>query len=82
MRYERCTVTNTQDGSRLRTERLPAVMARTGCGRSFIYALIAKGDFPPPLKIGRLSVWDARDIDAWIDSLSAKGKRSASMSGD
>lgn len=51
---------------RRRLERLPAVMARTGMGRSWIYREIGEGRFPAPLKIGGASCWDAQAIDAWI----------------
>jgi len=46
--------------------RLPAVMARTGMSRSWLYEAVARGKFPRPSKIGRLSIWDASSIDAWI----------------
>jgi prophage regulatory protein len=52
-----------------RIERLPAVLARAGCARSKLYLMIASGEFPSPLKIGRISGWDSRSVDAWLDSL-------------
>lgn len=49
--------------------RLDDVMTRTGLSRSFIYAMIANGDFPAPIKLGpRASGWLAHEIDAWIES--------------
>ena len=49
--------------------RLPKVQARTGLPKSSIYALIARGDFPKPIKIGRRAVgWLDSDIDAWIEA--------------
>jgi prophage regulatory protein len=48
-------------------QRLQQVKNRTGMGRSWIYASVANGTFPAPLKIGRASVWDSRAIDTWID---------------
>ena len=40
-------------------------------GRSRIYALIANGDFPPPVKIGTSSRWLNPEIDAYIAQLAA-----------
>jgi len=50
-----------------RLERLPAVKARTGLGRSEIYRRCALGTFPLPVKLGaRASAWDSHEIDRWI----------------
>ena len=47
--------------------RLHDAMSRTGLSRSAVYAAIADGTFPKPVRIGRRSVaWPAEDIDAWI----------------
>ena len=35
-------------------------------GRSRIYQLIAAGEFPQPIKVGKSSRWVKADIDAWI----------------
>ena len=35
-------------------------------GRSRIYQLIAAGEFPKPIKIGKSSRWLKTEIDAWI----------------
>lgn len=48
--------------------RRPNVEARTGIPKSSIYALMAKGEFPKPIKIGARAVgWLDSDIDAWIN---------------
>lgn len=40
---------------------------RTGLARSTIYAAIAVGDFPIPIKLGRRAVgWLESDVDAWL----------------
>ncbi|MBX9801988.1 MAG: AlpA family transcriptional regulator [Caulobacteraceae bacterium] len=52
-----------------RLERLPAVMARTGMSRSWLYKEMAAGRFPKALKIGSASGWKASDVDQWIESL-------------
>lgn len=48
--------------------RLPDVMRRTGMRKSFIYREAAARRFPPAIKIGRASGWDANAVDAWIDA--------------
>ena len=52
------------------TERLirrPDVEAMTGLARSSIYAKIAEGEFPAPVKIGARAVaWPESDIQEWV----------------
>ena len=52
-----------------RFERLPAVMARIGMSRAWLYKEMAAGRFPKPIKIGSCSGWYAGQIDAWIEQL-------------
>ena len=50
--------------------RLPAVLAAVGVGRSTLYALIAAGGFPQPIKLtpsGRAVAWPSSVVEAWID---------------
>ena len=48
-------------------ERLPATMARTGLKRSNVYALVAAGCFPRPVKLSkRSSAWIVKEVDSWI----------------
>lgn len=50
--------------------RLPAVMERTGRGKSSIYADMAAGTFPTPVRLGTRGVaWKESEIDAWVNSL-------------
>lgn len=52
--------------------RLPAVLERTGLGRSTLYAWIAADQFPRGVKLGARSIgWDAEEIDAWIQQRKA-----------
>lgn len=37
-----------------------------GLCRSRIYALIAAGDFPRPIKVGKSSRWLQNEIDFWL----------------
>jgi prophage regulatory protein len=47
--------------------RLKDVLAATGLPRSSLYGMIARGAFPPPIRLGARSVgWPARDILEWI----------------
>lgn len=52
---------------RLMVLRRRQVEARTGLGRSSIYALIADGQFPAPIRLSANAVgWLEHEIDAWI----------------
>ena len=40
-----------------------------GFNRSTLYALVAAGDFPARVRIGRRAVaWRSRDLNAWIEA--------------
>lgn len=46
---------------------------RACISRSCVYDLIASGDFPRPVKIGRASRWVVAEVDAWIgDRMAAR----------
>ncbi len=52
---------------RLIVLRRRQVEARTGLGRSSIYALIADGQFPAPIRLSANTVgWLEHEIDGWI----------------
>jgi prophage regulatory protein len=46
--------------------RLAEVLNLTALGRTATYALIARGDFPPPIKVGRTSRWVEQEVEDWI----------------
>lgn len=49
--------------------RRPAVEAVTGLSRSTIYAMMAEGEFPKPIRLGKRAVgWRKADIAAWLES--------------
>ena len=49
--------------------RVPEVLALIGVSRSTLYAMVAEGQFPRPVKIGHRSVgWPARDVQSWLDN--------------
>lgn len=55
--------------------RIPDVQTRTGLARSTIYALIARAEFPAPVRLTARAVgWDARAIDEWIRSRTRAGE--------
>jgi prophage regulatory protein len=57
----------------LKLYRLPEVCDLIGLRRSAVYAAIARGEFPKPIKIGkRASAWKHADIEAWLQARAAK----------
>ena len=49
--------------------RRPIVETDTGLSRSGIYALMAKNEFPKPVRLGPQSVaWRQSEVQAWIAS--------------
>ena len=63
------------DISEIRLMRPPAVLALVGVSRSSLYAMVARGVFPPPVRIGLRSVgWRARC--RWLACQSACGQGS------
>ena len=54
------------------------VEGRTGLGRSSLYALIADGQFPAPIRLSANTVgWLEHEIEAWI---AERARRSRSVS--
>lgn len=39
-----------------------------GLGTSFFDQLIAEGKLPKPIRLGKRTIWDLRDLDAAFDS--------------
>ena len=49
--------------------RLPDVKARTGLSRSTLYAMMAEGRFPKPIKLGERAVgWSEAEVSDWIEA--------------
>ena len=49
--------------------RRPKVERITGLSRSTLYAMMAEGEFPKPIKLGKRAVgWRESDIAAWLES--------------
>jgi prophage regulatory protein len=48
--------------------RVQQVEAATGFRRSWIYEMVRRGQFPPPVKLGRSSAWIEAEVEAYIDA--------------
>jgi len=47
--------------------RMPELQKQIPLSRSHIYAMIAQGQFPAPIKLGsRASAWIASEIAQWV----------------
>ncbi|MBT2375400.1 AlpA family transcriptional regulator [Pseudomonas fluorescens] len=47
--------------------RRPDVERKTGFKRAHLYALIAQGKFPKPIKLGVRAVgWDSLEVERWL----------------
>lgn len=47
--------------------RRPAVEAATGLSRSSLYAMMDKGEFPRPVRIGKRAVaWPQSAVETWL----------------
>jgi len=52
-----------------RVIRRPEVQTLTGIPRSTLYAKIAAGDFPAPIKIGQRAVgWREAEVNDWLSN--------------
>jgi prophage regulatory protein len=50
-----------------RIYRRPQVETLVGLSRSTLYAMMAEGTFPKPVRLGRRAVgWRASDVNAWL----------------
>ncbi len=49
--------------------RRPEVLRLTGLSTSTLYAMMARGDFPRPLRLGKRAVgWPASIVHTWIST--------------
>lgn len=57
--------------------RLPAVQARVPYSRSAIYAMVAEGRFPAPVRLGdRAVAWLSSEVSQWIDERMREARQS------
>ncbi len=55
------------DNTSVEFQRFPEVRRRSGLSHSSIYAMISRGEFPKPVKLGARSVaWLDSEITGWI----------------
>ena len=66
-------------GEQLTLIRLPKVKKKVDLGGTFIYANIAAGKFPRPIKVGKASLWVEREIDRWIADRIAERDRAVAV---
>ena len=53
--------------------RRPQVEASTGLSRSTLYAMIAEGEFPRPIRLGKRAVgWTETEVSDWLDTRKAQ----------
>jgi prophage regulatory protein len=73
------TMDNTTTIAEPRLLRLPAVMERAGLKRSAVYALVAAGAFPQPVKLSeRCVAWVEAEVSEWISArVAARAKAAA-----
>jgi prophage regulatory protein len=56
-----------------RIYRRPDVEKLIGLSRSTLYAMMAEGAFPKPVKLGKRAVgWHERDVRDWLNSRSVE----------
>ncbi|MBA4143961.1 MAG: AlpA family phage regulatory protein [Nitrosospira sp.] len=49
--------------------KIRRVLDKVGISKSHLYALVAKKQFPAPIKLGRRSsVWMEPEVDEWMDA--------------
>jgi prophage regulatory protein len=54
--------------------RLSTVLALTALSKTTVYGLIAKREFPQPIRRGkRCSRWRSADVTAWLQAQCVKG---------
>jgi prophage regulatory protein len=55
--------------------RLPELRKRIGLGRSSIYALVKRGQFPRPIHLSARAVgWSQAEVEQWIAERAAERK--------
>ncbi len=58
--------TETKPDAPTKIIRLPVVLDRVGLKRTAVYDRIKGGEFPKPIKLGRVSGWVEAEIQDWI----------------
>jgi prophage regulatory protein len=77
-------MTNISEPQRTGFLRLKQIISPRGLipvSRSTWYARVATGEFPAPVKIGRMSLWAVEDIDALVARLKDDAERHSARRG-
>ena len=53
---------------------------RLCCGRTHLFLMVKRGEFPEPLRMGRARRWRESDVDAWIANFARQQQQSANTS--
>ncbi|MDO5646315.1 AlpA family transcriptional regulator [Paracoccus sp. (in: a-proteobacteria)] len=56
----------------LKLMRLPDVLSHLSIGKTTLYDMVKRGDFPAPIKLGRASFWSSDQVSQWISGRAAK----------
>jgi prophage regulatory protein len=63
--------------------RLPEVKQNTGLGKTTLYGMIKRGEFPPPVKIGGQAVgWVEEEVAQWAANRIARARTKPSQQSD
>ena len=49
--------------------RLAQIIEKTGLKKPTIYSYMKMGKFPRPGKVGKVSVWDEKEIDGFLEQI-------------
>ncbi|MEX3760268.1 helix-turn-helix transcriptional regulator [Paraburkholderia phenoliruptrix] len=70
---------NTESSEMDQVMRMKDVVKKIGLCRATIYAMISRGEFPRPIRIGeRATGWRESELEAWLANRTAARERSAS----
>ena len=63
----------------MRVIKLKEVLAKTGLGKTTLYALLKQSQFPHPISLGLRAVgWIESEIEAWIqEKIDARDQKAA-----
>lgn len=62
----------------IRMMKIDEVIKKCALGRTTIYSLIKTGQFPQPVKVGRLSLFPDCEIKKWIETkINERGQNAA-----
>ena len=64
------------ENKELKFDRLPETLAQVGLGKTQLYALVARGEFPRPICLsGRAVAWERGQVQEWMRARMEGGRR-------